>query len=382
MKLKLFKVKNYRCFQKEIEIDFTKSHDYKNLAPDVLSQIDYKTKIVNHAMLYGYNGSGKTSICLAIMDITSVLTDYERYTDGFFFNLHNFKNNSRNNYSYFEYVFDLNGIELVYSYTKSDILDLAHEKLSYGNQIVFNYSFGDIKDQNEVNIPNLEHFAQVELDTKTSMVRYLRNVGNYQGQEIVELLDFVSRMLYFRSTNEGNKYVGFAKGRTLILNEIASMGAVEKFQKFMEKANLHYKLVTVRDTATNKPTVAVDIKGNLISLDAIASSGTKVLSLFFYWLQFFDKVSFLIIDEFDAYYHDELAKFIYKIVCSQSFQTLVTSHNSSLLSHEFTRPDCVYITNGKRIDNLSSLAAEFNIKEIRRINSIKNLCEKFTKLIN
>ena len=376
MKLKQFTVKNFKCFD-QITLDFSKTRDYTNLSEDVISQIDKKTKISNHSLLYGYNGSGKTSLCLALMDISKVLTDFERYDEGFVFNLYKFRNNSRNNYIYFEYIFDCDGKELVYSYTKSDLYDLVREKLVYDGNLVFSYFFGDIKDQNVVNIPNLEHFATIDLDTKNSMVRYIQKVGNYNGKEIDSLIQFASKMLYFRSTNEGNRYIGYKKGVSVLLDEIAEMNLINEYKEFLKSAGLDYELIRTNNIITNKPTIAVKMGENILSFDAVASSGTKVLTLFFFWLQSFNELSFIIIDEYDAYYHDSLAKMIYKIVCSFPAQTLVTTHNNSLLSYDYTRPDCVYITNGKRIENLSTLASEFNMKEIRKGNSMKNIYERF-----
>ena len=45
-----------------------------------------------------------------------------------------------------------------------------------------------------------------------------------------------------------------------------------------------------------------------------ASTGTRELLLFFFWSMFFEEVSFLFIDEFDAFYHFELSRELIKYV--------------------------------------------------------------------
>ena len=64
-----FKVKGYKGFDNEIVLDFEKHKDYqfnKNLIKD---------DVINKAIIYGKNGSGKTNIGLALFDITFHLTD-------------------------------------------------------------------------------------------------------------------------------------------------------------------------------------------------------------------------------------------------------------------------------------------------------------------
>lgn len=379
MLLKRFKVKNYKCFKKEFSFDLSKTRDYSNVDFFISNQVDEKTRISKKALLYGYNGIGKSSLCLAIMDITNHLTDNEKLFDGFFFNLENFKNNSKNNYAVFEYVFDDNGKELIYKYTKSDILDLVREELIYDDNVVFKYSYGDIKDENVVNIEGLEHLATIDLSTKTSFLRYINTVCNYTEQGIGDLSIFASKMLYFRSTNDGNRYVGYKKGSHFIFDEIASNNMISDFENFLKSMGIDYKLEQRLNTNTNRPTVVANFNGNVIALDTIASSGTKVLSLFYYWMKHFDDLSFLIIDEFDAYYHSELAELVYKMICSKNMQSIVTTHNTDILSYDCCRPDCVYVSNGRKVENLSNLANEFGMKEIRKGNNLKNLYKKFIK---
>ena len=76
----------------------------------------------------------------------------------------------------------------------------------------------------------------------------------------------------------------------------------------------------------------------------VASSGTKALYTFFYWYKTSADVSLMFIDEFDAFYHYELSETLVDLLEHKSgFQTILTSHNTNLLSNRIMRPDCYFI---------------------------------------
>ena len=87
----------------------------------------------------------------------------------------------------------------------------------------------------------------------------------------------------------------------------------------------------------------------ILPFEQIASSGTRALELLFYWSKRFNEVSFLFMDEFDAFYHFALAENVIKyIVNLDNVQTIFTTHNPELASNEILRPDCYYtLRNGK-----------------------------------
>ena len=81
----------------------------------------------------------------------------------------------------------------------------------------------------------------------------------------------------------------------------------------------------------------------------VASNGTRALELLFYWSRKFKDVSFLFMDEFDAFYHFDLARNVIKYVLGlDNVQAIFTTHNSYLAGNDVLRPDCYYIlANGK-----------------------------------
>ena len=81
-------------------------------------------------------------------------------------------------------------------------------------------------------------------------------------------------------------------------------------------------------------------------------------------------ISFLFLDEFDAFYHYELSEYILNYVNNEiSFQSILTTHNLFLLSNELMRPDCyLVLENGK----ISSLADRTD-KTIRMAHNLEKM---------
>ncbi len=70
--LKKFQVENYRGFKDALLWDLSDTRDYgfrKNLVDN---------KIAKKSVVFGKNGSGKSSLCTAVVDITAHLLDAEK----------------------------------------------------------------------------------------------------------------------------------------------------------------------------------------------------------------------------------------------------------------------------------------------------------------
>ena len=67
----------------------------------------------------------------------------------------------------------------------------------------------------------------------------------------------------------------------------------------------------------------------------------------------FTKISFLFIDEFDAFLHFEASEEIINTLNKLDiFQSAVTTHNTSLMTNNLTRPDCCYVMTENKISSL------------------------------
>ena len=81
------------------------------------------------------------------------------------------------------------------------------------------------------------------------------------------------------------------------------------------------------------------------------------------------EVSFVFIDEFDAFYHHELSRLIIKKLKESGIQFVVTTHNTSIMSNDMMRPDCYYLMNTRKIRSL----AQCTEKELREAHNIEKI---------
>ena len=81
------------------------------------------------------------------------------------------------------------------------------------------------------------------------------------------------------------------------------------------------------------------------------------------------KVTFLFIDEFDAFYHHELSKLIVEELKKLDIQFVLTTHNTSIMTNDLLRPDCYFIMNKQTIKPLSKSTT----KELREAHNLEKM---------
>ena len=82
-------------------------------------------------------------------------------------------------------------------------------------------------------------------------------------------------------------------------------------EKFLNKFDINEKL-ELKTLPTGKKEIYLQHKKSIDFITSI-SSGTKALVKLFIWLINIEKLDFLYIDEFDAFYHYELSEKIIKV---------------------------------------------------------------------
>jgi hypothetical protein len=185
-----------------------------------------------------------------------------------------------------------------------------------------------------------------------------------------EFIAFVNGMLFFRSL-ESNSYLGFEQGSKNVASDIVERSNVKDFEKFLNEAGVECTLTTIKDS--EKPGLGFVFNNNkIIPFYAIASQGTRALSLFYFWFQRLkndSKVTFLFIDEFDAFYHHNLSDIIIKKLREIHSQVVITTHNTSIMTNELLRPDCYFLLTSKGIQSLSNST----VKELREAHNIEKM---------
>lgn len=356
--LKKFIVENYKGFAKPLVFDL-QAREY-NFNKSIV-----KNGIVNKAIVYGKNGSGKTNLGTALFDIITHLTDKTRlpYTSEYI----NLSTNEP--IASFKYFFQFDDDEVIYEYEKSNIDDLLHEKLTINGVVEIDYNYFE---KQKYVAKSLVGDLNIELlDNKLSVIKYIyRNTPTDFVPQLSKMVRFCENMLWFRSLSEGNAYCGFTNGVSSLTEILYNRGKVDDFAKFLRDNGIDYNL---KFKNINGEHILKVIFPNNKETDflTIASTGTKALLLFYTWkIEAFSNVSFLFIDEFDAFLHYESAEMLVKNLNQEkSFQSVLTSHNTYLMQNKLTRPDCCFIMTNNKITNLFD-ATE---KEIREAHNLEKM---------
>nr|WP_279085969.1 ATP-binding protein [Comamonas thiooxydans] len=362
--LKKFEVSNFKNFGVNLEFDLSKTNGYEFNKECVVNGL------VNKALVYGYNGVGKSNLGFAIFDLISHTTD--RYNSA-----HSYKN-----YLYagavcemavFKYTFMVGGGEVYYEYGKSDLETIVYERL-----VINGSDFASVDRRNstavEINARGAETLKRDLGESQISIVQYIKNNSlleeSFDNDCFKAFLTFVDGMLFFRSLDQNN-YIGFEQGSNGIQKDIISKGQVEDFEKFLNDAGIECKLTAV--TGEDEPYIALDFNNRKIKFFECASQGTKSLALFYYWYQRLkgadSKVTFLFVDEFDAFYHYSLSILIIKLLRDIKSQVIITTHNTSVMTNELLRPDCYFFIDAKGIHSLSNSTP----KELREAHNIEKM---------
>ena len=339
--LKRFVVKNFKNFKEELIFDLTNTRDYHwndNLV---------KYNIINKAIIYGKNNSGKSNLGAAIMDITTHLSDnfstnrlYNCYING----------NSIENDVCFCYEFLFNNVALTYKYKKDRDRKLISEELSHDGKVIFKYNYIDNLYEN-----NIEAAKSIDLSKRNqdiSMLKYLyRSINYFENDHPLKLLfEYVNHMLWFRCLKE-NEFLGLMQGGEIIDDYIIKQGLLKQFEEFLKSMGQNYNLIEYENLG--KSIIGVKYDRTVAPFSQVCSTGTSSLLLFFYWMKHSDKISFLYLDEFDAFYHYELSYNIVKYINNDStYQAVLTTHNINLLDNDLMRPNCYYIIEKDKIESI------------------------------
>jgi AAA15 family ATPase/GTPase len=279
----------------------------------------------------------------------------------------------------YHFVFDKNII--LYEYGKKTSVTLSYEKLYVNDKLILEYDYNnpakfkcDI--EGTENLVAGMHQSKLASDPHLSFIKYIYGNTPQTGKSIIkQLIDFVSGMLYFKNIIQGNQYAGYMLGGSDLSSIILNRGKLKDFQAFLGKMGINYELITQTSSITGMITICVKFDDKSVAeLAQIASSGTMTLWLFYCWMLEFENLTFLIIDEFDAYYHYDLSTKVLETINSyKNYQSVITTHSTYLMDWEYTRPDCCYIiSDNSAVKPICGLAS----KEIRESNNIEVMYKK------
>jgi AAA15 family ATPase/GTPase len=360
-----FAVRNFKGFRDWVDIDFSDIKNYEFNPECILNGV------VNKAIIYGYNGVGKSNLALAMFDVVSNLTDKERsvrkYQD--YINADN-----SNDTAEFLYVFKFDDDYVEYRYGKKDIETIVYEKLSVNDTEIVFY---DRRCGNNAKIvlAGAENLNYNINQLKISLLKYIKANTNLPETKESLLFDrlflFAENMLLFWQRDDRG-YIGYETGSGDLLKGIIERDNFDNFKKFLESAGLESNIYYEKDN-TGKYSILYKFNNGDVNFWETSSTGTHSLVLFYYWLQRLKsegpRPSFLFIDEFDAFYHQELSKFVVNELKQNLCQVVLTTHNTGIMTNDLLRPDCYYLMYKDRIKSIASLTD----KELRFGNNIEKM---------
>jgi len=357
--LEKFEVTGFKNFENTLCLDFSDIRDYKFnyrcLANGLLSKI----------IVYGKNSVGKSNLGLAIFDIVAHLTTNHVGPGlyGYYLNV-----NNKAGYAEFHYVFLFPEGKVDYRYRKNDKQILTYEWVSINGKKLFSYDYedgkGDLSGLKAL-IPTLN----LSFRGSDSILKFaIANSRLVENHPLYQMQRFVSHMLWFRSLDE-NRYIGYKADSKDYYDFIFRNNKLSELEAFLRKAGLQEHLIAKKD-ADGETRLFIDARTPLPFFQ-VASSGTKALYTFFYWLKTANEVSLLFVDEFDAFYHYELSETLVDLLeQSKGVQTILTSHNTNLLSNRIMRPDCYFILTG---DGRLTSFANATKRELREGHNLEKL---------
>lgn len=333
--LRKLTVKNYKGFKEETVFDLTNVKKYS------FNEYSIKNDTIKNAIIYEKNGTGKSNLGLALFDLTihllkrhTIKAQGSAYLNG----------DSDEQYASFKYEFLIDNTHFTYLYRKSDAYRLVYESLLINDEKVYSYNFENkTGDWTNLSLIDLS-LSDLPASFNDSILLYIYKLKKSDSHNpTTKLMDFIFRMLFFRTTVNGNEYIGFKDGIDSIQKEIIKQAKINEFQKFMATYNLTYQL-ELGKSVQGDDEIKIKFNHRIFPFLDVASHGTLTLMLLFYWLNNEKEISFLFIDEFDAFFHPELADRIIKdFTIFIDHQVILTTNNTNLMSNTLLRPDCYFI---------------------------------------
>lgn len=359
-----FSVSNFKSFNSEFVLDLQNTNGYE------FNKESIKNGIVNNALIYGHNGVGKSNLGLAMFDILGHLTDKEMADEQYSSYLNAYSHTPNTAGFHYELVFD--GNIVIYDYHKSNVRTVIAESISINGRELASID-KRISNEAKINFKGAETLKRELTNPNLSLLRYIKNNTeldkNLENNILFEFFKFVEGMLFFKSLDH-NMYQGVETGPKGVSDDIIEKGNVKDLELFLNTAGIECELEIIKEL--DKDIIAFNFNGNKIPFYNIASTGTKSLTLFYFWLQRLreqSKVSFLFIDEFDAFYHHDLSALIVEELKNTGVQFILTTHNTSILSNDLLRPDCYFLMTKEEIRSL----ARSTPKELREAHNIEKM---------
>lgn len=348
--LKKFEVKNYKNFKEKISIDFGKVGGYQ------FNKECISNGLIAKMLIYGRNATGKTNLGNAIMDIRSVLFSSAIWSMNSFLNADSLEKNAE-----FTYCFQFGHDEAIYSYSKENANTITCEKLEVNGAEIFNVRINNsgmvlspsvFLDNLELNISRYSEVYNTNDERGNrhtiSFLRWLVNNSTLPEDNIIMKLYNYVRTMYGVSMPRSPQGLIYREG-TAVFQDLENKSALKDLEKFLNIMGVSCELVLRKLPDGTSELYFKHEK--LIPFAQTASSGTIALFNIYRRISNMNDVSFVYIDEFDAFYHYEMSERFIAFIKEHyaNAQVILTTHNTNLMTNRIMRPDCLMIlsSNGR-----------------------------------
>ncbi len=355
--LKKFSVKNYKNFNELIEIDFSESKNYH------FSEKCIKDGTISKLLIYGKNGTGKSNLGEAIMNISSL---HHPANFEYFLNA-----DSEAKTTDFTYVYDINNnningeIEIKYSLDyqgriSKEVMFLNGKMIYKIDLTAKEFNFDNLKlleIKTKIHEAYMNQFIDnsiIETDYDENTIRpfydyLLHNYPTVNNTLIDSLKNEIFKMRFLRSLDRAFMLGAFITER-ITDDETTKKENLHSLEDFLNFMGVNCKL-TLIPSGDGREEIYFDYKKPIPFFRNLSSGTRQLVDLYFrlFYNQKFSQYSFLYIDEFDAYYHYEMAEKILEYIIDNfpNTQVILTTHNTNLMTNSIMRPDCLAILSNK-----------------------------------
>jgi len=363
--LKLFEVTGFKNFHEKITLDFSDVRDYR------FNEHCVKDGLLKNIIIYGKNASGKSNLSLALYDIAIHLADKE------------YSNNRYENYlnttyvggeAEFRYMFQFGESIVEYIYRKSTVKKLTYEKLMFNGKVLLVRDYTNAMEDDLSGIQELAPTLNFSFHKEGSIVKYaITNAAIPKEHHLNSMMHFVSSMRWSKALDKDRvDSTDFDVIHDLFASDINKLN---NFRNMLTLAGLKDSLHVVQDPDGVKRLYSSPEYHPSGRLPFFQTASNGTYSLFALYVSFFlyaraKAPPLVIIDEFDAFYHFELAETIVKLLSEQpNTQVVLTSHNTNLLTNKIMRPDCYFILTPEKLTSFANATS----RELREGHNLEKL---------
>ena len=349
--LKKFEVSNYKNFKEPIQIEFDKTGGYQFNAECITDDI------ISKMLIYGRNATGKTNLGKALMDISFNMTGIPFFPTqkGIYLNADSYKKAAT-----FKYEFQFKNDRVMYIYKKLSEAELYDEELILNGDKIFycnfetkQYDFNNLN-KIEADTVNIERYlqgidvvnSQEDENQSLPFLRWIINNTALKEDSILLCLDDYIKRMSMLTVGSG----GLMRPRRFydsFYEILDNENALKDFEDFLNIMGVKCEL-----ELNSLPDGQMELyfkHKKLVPFFETASSGTLSLINLYRRILVGRNSSMLYMDEFDAFYHYEMAENVIRFFKMKypECQIVMTTHNTNLMTNRIMRPDCLFILSQK-----------------------------------